>query len=582
MNLSGAKIAVKILEEQKIKHVFGIPGTHNIEFYDALIDSENITPVLITDEQSSGFLADGYARSSGDLAALSLVPGAGLTHAMSGIAEAFLDQIPLVVLLCGIRTDSKYSFQLHDVDQEAIVKPISKAVFHPHTHQELVENLREACHLAKKSPHGPTVVIIPANIMMFPGEANLEVSSKSADTIFKPAITEIEKAAKILNQSKSIGLYLGLGARGASENLKDLAEKLDAIVCTTISGKGVFSEESPRWVWPGLGRTQPAELNKVWEEVDCVLAIGCRFGEVATGSYGYSEKAKLIHVDIDPKAFSKNIKSELSIQSDANEFVQAILPKISRREVIALRLENLRHAQQSILKQTLDWEKAKSSPGVSPGLLLRTLQRICGPESVFVTDSGNGTFLAMEHLRLTKPGSFLAPVDYSCMGYSVPAGIGAKLAESKRPVIVLPGDGAFMMTGLEISTAASYGVGAMFFLLRDGELSQIAQFQKAALARETCTQVHNYQSKHIAAAVSAEFLELHDDIQVESCIQKALAVSRTNKPVLIEVKIDYSRPTYFSNGVVKTNFLRLGWPDRLRMAGRVIGRKILHASGLGK
>lgn len=180
----------------------------------------------------------------------------------------------------------------------------------------------------------------------------------------------------------------------------------------------------------------------------------------------------------------------------------------------------------------------------------------------------------MEYLRLPKPQSFLGPVDYSCMGYSVPAAIGAKLAASQRPVVGLIGDGAFLMTGFELLTAVTYGLGVVALLLHDGELAQIAQFQRMSLVRAPRSEVHSYQAGDFAKTVGAEFLALDNDNEIEVVLNKAKTLSEEGKTVLIDVNIDYSYPTYFTKGVVKTNFLRFPWKDRLRLAGRFLKRKI--------
>lgn len=577
MKVTGAELVVRALKEEGVRFLFGIPGTHNIELYDRLAEEPELRPVLITDEQSAAFLADGVARASGQLAAANLVPGAGLTHAMSGIAECFLDQIPLLVLLCGIRRDSGKAFQLHDVDQAAIVRPVSKRVFQPQTYAELYTAMIEACRLAKSPPCGPAVVEVPANLYLVPGEVSEELF-KVPPAAVAPEIDSIRlnSIVDVLNRSHSIALYLGLGAQSARPDLVRLADELDALVFTTISGKGVFPEMHPRWAWNILGRAAPPEIRTIAQECDCLLAIGCRFGEVATGSYGFKQPETLIHVDVDPGVFDRNFRSNVNLVADAGAFVRALLDskRLQKRaaDVDGERILRLTQAHRDI-------ERKQHQDGrgelVQPHKLFGAIQRICGQDTVFVADSGNGLFLAMEQLRLSDLRSFLGPVDYSCMGYSVPAAIGAKLACPNRPVVALAGDGAFLMTGLELATASSYGVGVMVFLLRDRELSQIAQFQKASLNRQTKTEISDYSAREIAAAVNVDFLALEIPDDVESVVRKAFELSQQNRPVLVEVAIDYSVPTYFSQGVVVTNFLRFSWKDRIRLVSRLLKRKLL-------
>jgi len=211
---------------------------------------------------------------------------------------------------------------------------------------------------------------------------------------------------------------------------------------------------------------------------------------------------------------------------------------------------------------------------VTPAHLLRTAQRVFGPRAVFTTDSGNGTFLAMECLRLDEPGRFLAPVDYSCMGYAVPAAIGAKLGRPDAPVVALAGDGAFLMTGLELLTAAREGVGVVTLVLRDRELAQIAQFQATAMNRKVASGVHDYDVAGLATGLRIPALALERDEDVERVLTEAGRLAADGTPILVDVAIDYSRKTFFTQGVVTTNLHRLPLKDQLRFVGRALMRKI--------
>jgi acetolactate synthase-1/2/3 large subunit len=202
------------------------------------------------------------------------------------------------------------------------------------------------------------------------------------------------------------------------------------------------------------------------------------------------------------------------------------------------------------------------------------LQERFGTETVFTSDSGNGTFLAVECLRLTRPGRLLAPVDFSCMGYAVPAAIGAKLARPDAPVVALAGDGAFLMTGLELLTAANHGAAVAVFVLRDRELAQIAQFQGVALGRKTCSELPDYDLDPLCRGVGVDCLRLDDEAGIPAVLDRVASITAGGRPVVVDVAIDYTRKTYFTRGVVKTNLLRLPWADRLRFVTRALGRRL--------
>jgi len=568
--MTGGDIVVRALEDEDVGFTFGIPGTHNIELYDSLARSKSVRPILVTDEQSASFMADGVARASGQLAAVNVVPGAGLTHALSGIAEAYLDGIPMLVLACGIRRDTGKAFQLHDVDQLAIARPVTKAQLCAVHGSKIYATVRRACQIARTAPAGPVVVEIPAEHYFFRHEADLQAPG-SPPMPRAPQVEQVEQARRLIEACRRPLLYLGLGAIEASADLVALAERLNAPVATTISGKGVFDETHPLWLWCGFGTAAPAFVRQIAASCDLTLAIGCRFSEVGTGSYGMQPPGKLIHVDIDPSVLGKNYPSDLPVVSDAASFVASLLPRLTSRAVD----ESLRRAIRSGHEQVSQgWKTPDNSEGVYPPHLLETLQKLVGNHAIYTTDSGNGTFLAMECLRLPHMRSFLAPVDYSCMGYAVPAALGAALACPDRPVISLAGDGAFLMTGLELLTARQLGLPVMVLVLRDRELAQIAQFQQIALGQKTCSNLPDYDLASICRGVGVEHLALHRNSDVEAILKQALTLTGSGLPVVVEVAIDYSQKTYFTQGVVRTNLGRLPWPDRVRFVLRALGRKL--------
>ena len=292
---------------------------------------------------------------------------------------------------------------------------------------------------------------------------------------------------------------------------------------------------------------------------------------MATGSWGWEPPSKLIHVDIDPEVFGKNHPAAVAVHADARRFVEALLAAVPRREPPAGLEEAIAAGHRDVRAR---WEKETGGDRVSPHAFFSAIQRHAAPDAVYATDSGNGTFLAMEHLRLDRPGRFIGPVDFSCMGYCAPAAIGAKLADTERDVVALAGDGALLMTGLELLTAASYRVAPLVTVLRDGRLGQISQFQKVPMNRETCSVLPDYSLEDLARAVGCRYFRIIRDSELDGVLPEALALTRAGAPVVVEVRIDYSRRTYFTRGVIRTVFLRYSWYDRLRMVLRAIGRRI--------
>ena len=562
----GGRLVARALEDEGIELAFGIPGTHNIELYDALAESKRVRTILVTDEQSASFMADGAWRASGRMACVNVVPGAGLTHAMSGIAEAFMDTVPMLVLGCGIRRDTGRAFQLHDVDQVAMVAPVTKAQFRPASARELYATIRKACEIARSGSPGPVFVEVPAELYVLSHDVTEEVRFVPTATVVEADATQ---AAEMLNRAKRPLVYVGLGA--ANAKIVELIERLESPVSTTYQGKGVVPETHPLFLWPGFGDAAPGFVREIAKECDATLAIGCRFGEVATASYGLAPPEPLIHVDIDASVLGRNHPTALAIQSDAGRFVESLLRKVGQRSRDDRLRERIRRGHDAVRQE---WLGAGDTRRVSPFALLDALQRTFGDETIFTTDSGNGTFIAMEMLRLNAPGRFLGPIDYSCMGYAVPAAIGAKLARPEAPVVALAGDGAFLMTGLELLTAATQRAAVAVVVLRDRELAQIAQFQHTAMNRKTASVLGEYEVEAICRGVGVECLQLRHMAEIQPVLARAREITEEGRPVAIDCAIDYSRKTFFTSGVVKTNFGRLPWRDRLRYAGRALVRRV--------
>ncbi len=401
-------------------------------------------------------------------------------------------------------------------------------------------------------------------------DPGIEAWNEGAASPGQPDQRALERALELLAGSRRPLLYLGLGAASAEAQLVELAERLQAPVATTIQGKGVFPESHPLWLWPGFGAAAPQAVRRIAGSCDLMLAIGCRFSEVGTGSYGLEPPGPLVHADIDESVLGRNFPAEVGVVADAGAFVASLLEKLPSREPDDSLHAAIRDGHQGILADVATGD----GDGVTPAHLLASLQDVYGPDAMYSTDSGNGTFLAMEHLRLDRPRSFLAPVDYSCMGYAVPAALGAALACPDRRAVALAGDGAFLMTGLETLTAAHLGLATTILVLRDRELAQIAQFQQTALARKTASRLPDFDLEAMSRAVGVEYLSLTSDRDAPDVLRQARATHDQGRPALVEVEIDYSQMTYFTRGVVRTNLGRLPWADRLRFVARALGRRL--------
>lgn len=569
MKKTGAECVVFALEELGITHTFGVPGVHNTEIYDAINSSKKITPVLVTHEGGGAFMADAMSRTSGSTGTLVIVPAAGLTQAMSGIAEAFLDGIPMLVISGGVRRDSGRAYQLHQIDQEKLLGGMIKRYFLPKKHGDIVPMLFEAYQVAHAGEPGPVFVEIPAELQLFKGE--LDVLPHFTGVLPEhPAAEElIETAAEMLKSSEHPGIYVGWGAVGVSDAIIELAEKCQAPVATTFQGISSFPANHPLHVGVGFGASSIPAGQQAFEHCDCLLAVGVRFAELATGSYGMRIPEKLIHIDINPEVFHKNYPALCAIQGDSVD----VLPKLAR--LVEARPENTELKTliaKAKGKYTLSWMCKPQKNKVSPGHFYKALQSILPEDWIAVVDDGKHTFLTAELLPINRPRQFISPTDFNCMGYCVPASIGAKFGNPEKMVVGIVGDGAFLMTGLELLTAVNYKLPLVIFVFHDGELGQISQFQKTPLNRKTCTVLGALDVSGVARAVGARYIRMSSDTKLERDMTETLNLVKEGETVLVDVAIDYSRKTCLTRGVVKTSLGRFPFKEKMRFILRALKR----------
>ena len=574
MKKTAAWLVRHALEEIGVRFTFGIPGVHNIELYDELQASDLIEPVLVTHEGGAAFMADAVSRSSDQVGVLVVVPAAGLTHAMSGIGEAFLDGIPMLVISGGVRTDLQQGFQLHDVDQQALMRPLTKAAYRIESYDEVVDTVYRAYRTAIEGEPGPVYVELPANMQMLTGEAG-EIPAFDA-SVPRPALDAdaVSAAAKVLADAAHPGIFVGWGARHVTDDICRIAEHLGAPVATTLQGLEVFPADHPLHTGMGFGPSAVPAAQNAFKDCDAMLAVGTRFSEICTGSFGAVPPANLVHIDINPGAIGRNHPTAVRIHADSRDAVPALADEL-------LGLSPARDAgdlQAAIERDKRawieEWLNYDSGERVSPGHFFAALRSRLDGDAIVVADDGNHTFLTAELLPIYRGGSYLSPTDFNCMGYCVPGAIGAKIARPDRQVVGIVGDGAFLMTGLETVTAARAELGIVWFVFNDGELSQIAQAQQMPYQRKTCTVLGELDYRAIAAGTGCEFVAIENNDAINAGIDQALEAAGRSRPVIVDVRIDYSKPTQFTRGTVKTNVRRFDTRSKLRIITRALWRKV--------
>lgn len=575
MKKTGAALARHALEQLGVTHTFGIPGVHNTELYDELNASEQIQPVLVAHECGAAFMADAVSRTGNSIGTLAIVPAAGVTHAASGIGEAGLDGIPMLIISGGIHSESGRRYQLHDIDQHALLKPIVKASFRILRHAEVIPTFYEAYRIATSGEPGPVFIELPYNIGNFLGDVDglLEYQAES-DTGTAPEVAAVRRAAQLLVDAGQPGLFVGWGAVDVQPQLIELAELLGAPVCTTLQGLSAFPANHPLHTGMGFGAYAVPAAENAFARCDCLLAIGTRFSEIPTGSYSMPVPEQLIHVDINPQVFNANYPANVTLAGDARQVIPALLAEVRalqptpRSSVLP---EQIARDKAAYLQS---WLQHDSKGRVNPAHFCQELRRQLADDAILVADDGNHTFLLAELMPIHVGRGFISPSDFNAMGYCVPATIGAKLANPDRQVVGIVGDGALRMTGLETVTASSLELGVPLFVFNDGELSQIAQAQEVPYNRKTCTVLKPLNIAALAEATGAAFVRIDGNEDCATGIAEALRLASTNQPVLVDVQIDYSKRTRFTEGVVKATLKRFTPRDKVRVIGRALWRRV--------
>jgi acetolactate synthase-1/2/3 large subunit len=575
MQKTAARLAREALEQLGIRFTFGIPGVHNTELYDELGASESITPVLVAHECGGAFMADAVSRTGAGVGALAIVPAAGVTHAASGIGEAFLDGIPMLVIAGGVRRDLGRAYQLHDMDQHALLAPITKARWRVARHADVIPVLHEAYRVATSGEPGPVFVEIPVDLQLMPGDAGERPAFAPAPAPGHVATTEeIARAARLLRAAKHPAIFCGWGAVDATAELIAIAELLGAPVSTTLQGLSAFPGNHRLHAGFALGPAAVPAVENSFRDCDAMLAVGTRFAEIPTGSYGWNPPENLVHVDINPRVFNANYAAAVALEGDARAVLSLLrdalgpVPESARASAVSAAIAKDKRAYRDA------WLAHDSKGRVNPQRFFAALRARLPDDGIVVADDGNHTFMVAELMPIHAPRAYFSPSDFNSMGYCIPAVIGAKLARPERTVVGIVGDGAARMTGLEMATAVAQKAGVAWFVFSDGELAQIAQAQETPYNRKTCTVLPELDVEGLARANRVGFLALRDDGDIERVVGEALDSAARGNPVVVDVRIDYSKRTRFTEGVIRTNLKRFGLADQARLIGRALWRRI--------
>lgn len=540
---TGAKLLCTVLQRAGIEHVFGLPGTQTVALFEALRSSK-LRTIVATHELSAAMMANGYYRASGKPAALLTIPGPGFTWALTGLAEAALDSAALLHITCKPATEPGRAFQLQSLDQVALCAPLVKRVFAIDRAVDMAKAINAAYEECLAGEPGPVLVQVARNVWE---EAVVDTAETPIrDNKVTANSDAVVKTAKAVAAARRCVLLLGQGCQGAADLATQLAERLEAAVVTTTSGRGAVPEDHPLSLGFELGGNRATgTLNALIDASDVTLAIGCKFSH--NGSRGFRlsiSPDKLIHVDASQQVLGANYPARLAVRADAPVFIADLLRQLDANGIAAggFSTEEIEQWRERCRAEGTQGTVESRIHGVrsgKPEVFFAALRRALPRNACLVTDSGQHQDLARRHFRVLCPRGLITPTNLQSMGFGIGAAIGACVAGPDRPVVALIGDGGLALSGLELATAVRERLHLTVIVFVDGALGAIRNQQLGEYGHAFGTRLQELDIASLAEAIGAAYLRLDSD--PDTVLRTALASPGVT---LVEVALGDTLPMH--------------------------------------
>lgn len=538
MKLKGAEILLHCLKKEGVDVIFGYPGGQALPIYNALFDSD-IKHILVRHEQGAAHAAEGYARASGKVGVCLATSGPGATNLVTGIADAYMDSVPLVALTGQVGTQFIGTDAFQEADIIGITLPITKHSYLVERTEDIARIVHEAFHIARTNRPGPVVLDLPKNVM----DQTIDFEDRDEDVVLRGYRVvkgansgQIIAAAQMINNAERPVIYAGGGVINAeaSAELRELAEKAKIPVTTTLMGIGAF---------PGLSHLSLGMLgmhgtryaNYAIGECDVMIAVGVRFDDRVTAKLSdFAPKAAIIHIDIDAAEIGKNVSINIPIVSDVKDALQSLLPRIESREETTEW-----HQTISRWKDEFPLRYGKASEGrIMPQHVVEKIYDVTQGNAVITTEVGQNQMWAAQYYQYREPRTFISSGGLGTMGFGFPAAIGAKVARPDMTVIDIAGDGSIQMNIQEMATAIQYKIPVIICILNNQFLGMVRQWQGLFYnSRYSNTDVSCQPDfVKLAEAYGAVGMRVTRAEEVEGALQAAMQV--TDRPVIIDFWVE--------------------------------------------
>ncbi|QLC49623.1 acetolactate synthase large subunit [Methanolobus zinderi] len=533
--MTGARALIECLYREGVDTIFGYPGGVLLPIYDALYDSD-IRHVLVRHEQAAAHAAEGYARATGKTGVCIATSGPGATNLVTGIANAYMDSIPMVAFTGQVPSSLIGNDAFQEANITGITMPITKHNYLVQDAKELPRIIKEAFHIASTGRPGPVLVDLPKDItteeieFYYPDKVEL----RGYNPTYRGNLQQIKKAAAEIKKSENPVIYAGGGviSSDAAGELKELAEKIQAPVTTTLTGMGGFPGNHSLFIgMPGMHGSKYA--NYAIQESDLIIAVGVRFDDRVTGKLkSFAANAKIIHIDIDPAEISKNVKVDIPIVGDAKGILTNLL-KYAEKSQSEEWLKKIEYWKK---QYPLHYIEPATCDGIKPQYIIEQIKEAC-EDAIIVTEVGQHQMWAAQYFRYKEPRTFISSGGLGTMGYGFPASIGAKLGKPDKVVFDVSGDGSFQMNSQELATVVQENIPVIIAIFNNGYLGMVRQWQELFFDRRyssTCIQ-DSVDFVKLAEAYGALGLRATKRDEVRPAIEEAIASGR---PTVIDFVVE--------------------------------------------
>lgn len=548
---NGSELVVKSLKALNVKYIFGYPGGSVLDLYDALFQQDDIEHILVRHEQAATHMADGYARATGEVGVVLATSGPGATNCITGIATAYMDSIPMVVISGQVPTNLIGDDAFQETDIVGCSRPIVKHSFNVREASEIPRILAKAFYIAHSGRPGPVVVELPKDILNPMLKFSFDFPNATQIRTYNPSnkghSKQIRKAVETILAAKKLVIYSGGGIiiSNTSEQLTRLVESLNAPITNTLMGLGGISGLHPNFIGM-LGMHGTLEANKAMANADVILALGARFDDRVTNNVAkFCPHATIIHVDVDPTSISKTIKAHIPVVGCLATVLEQLQTGIDNS---AIKID--RSAQEDWWHQVISWREQKclsyntDSDKIKPQAVIEAIYEATNGDAYVSSDVGQHQMFAAQYYPFKHPRQWINSGGLGTMGFGLPAAMGVKLAFPEKESLCVTGDGSIQMNIQELSTCLQYNLAVKIVSLNNRSLGMVRQWQDM-----------NYGGRHSSSYMDSlpDFVKLvesygHVGIRVNNpdelqpAIEKAMSI--TDRLVFLDILVDENEHVY--------------------------------------